>query len=92
MLNNLDGAHPETHVAVAEKALSVPGARIHLYGKGKSRPVRKMGHFTVLADSMLAAEGRVVPLIKFIDGVELSVTKYPRSTHCKSQSRIGHNL
>lgn len=28
------------------KWLTVPGASIHLYGKGESRPGRKMGHVT----------------------------------------------
>ncbi len=26
--------------------LSVPGATVHIYGKGASRPGRKMGHVT----------------------------------------------
>jgi 5-(carboxyamino)imidazole ribonucleotide synthase len=30
-------------------ALAVPGASLHLYGKGEPRPGRKMGHITVLA-------------------------------------------
>ena len=29
-----------------EKWLSVPGATVHLYGKGAARPGRKMGHVT----------------------------------------------
>jgi 5-(carboxyamino)imidazole ribonucleotide synthase len=29
-----------------ERALSVPGVRLHLYGKGRPRPGRKMGHLT----------------------------------------------
>jgi 5-(carboxyamino)imidazole ribonucleotide synthase len=31
-----------------ERWLTVPGATVHLYGKGKSRPGRKMGHVTVV--------------------------------------------
>lgn len=34
-----------------DRALGVPGARLHLYGKAEPRPGRKMGHLTVLADS-----------------------------------------
>jgi 5-(carboxyamino)imidazole ribonucleotide synthase len=37
-------------------ALRVPGARLHLYGKAKPRPGRKMGHLTVMADT--AADAR----------------------------------
>ena len=33
------------------EALAVPGAALHLYGKPSSRPGRKMGHVTVLADT-----------------------------------------
>ena len=38
-------------------ALAVPNAKLHLYGKRKPLPGRKMGHITVLADTVeLAAE------------------------------------
>ena len=33
-------------------ALAIPGVRLHLYGKREPRPGRKMGHITVLADSV----------------------------------------
>jgi 5-(carboxyamino)imidazole ribonucleotide synthase len=36
-------------------ALAVPGARLHLYGKTRVRPGRKMGHITVLDENPLAA-------------------------------------
>lgn len=35
--------------------LSQPGAKLHLYGKQGARPGRKMGHFSVLAESPEAA-------------------------------------
>lgn len=35
--------------------LSVPDLHLHLYGKAAARPGRKMGHFTVLADTVAAA-------------------------------------
>ena len=38
-----------------EHVLRHPGAKLHLYGKGEARPGRKMGHFTVLAESGDAA-------------------------------------
>lgn len=34
------------------KVLTNPGAKIHLYGKREARPGRKMGHFTVLAETV----------------------------------------
>lgn len=64
MLNLLGGAHPNSHLMVAKKALSTAGARLHLYGKGDARPGRKMGHITVLAGSMAEAEERIGPLIE----------------------------
>ena len=40
-----------------EAAMSTPGAALHLYGKGDPRRGRKMGHITVVADTVeLAAE------------------------------------
>jgi 5-(carboxyamino)imidazole ribonucleotide synthase len=38
-----------------EHVLRHPSAKLHLYGKAEARPGRKMGHFTVLADSGDAA-------------------------------------
>ena len=35
-----------------EEALKIPGLSLHLYGKAESRPFRKMGHFTVTADTL----------------------------------------
>ncbi len=36
-------------------ALAVPGVSLHLYGKARARPGRKMGHLTALAGSADAA-------------------------------------
>jgi 5-(carboxyamino)imidazole ribonucleotide synthase len=38
-----------------ERALAMPGVRLHLYGKAEPRPGRKMGHLTCLADTADAA-------------------------------------
>lgn len=35
-----------------DELLAIPGVYIHLYGKAESRPKRKMGHATVLANSL----------------------------------------
>ncbi len=37
-------------------ALAVPGAHVHLYGKRRARPGRKMGHVTALGPDLAAAE------------------------------------
>jgi 5-(carboxyamino)imidazole ribonucleotide synthase len=39
-------------------ALSVPGASLHLYGKSEARVGRKMGHITVMADTVEEALAR----------------------------------
>jgi len=43
-----------------DAALSVPGAALHLYGKGDPRPGRKMGHITVVADTVEHAATRAL--------------------------------
>lgn len=68
MLNILGGSKPDSHLKVAERALSIPNARVHLYSKGDARPGRKMGHITVTAPTMSEAEATIQPLINFMDG------------------------
>jgi 5-(carboxyamino)imidazole ribonucleotide synthase len=41
-------------------ALALPGVHLHLYGKARPRPGRKMGHLTALAGSADAAVERVL--------------------------------
>ncbi|HEX9652849.1 MAG TPA: 5-(carboxyamino)imidazole ribonucleotide synthase [bacterium] len=36
-------------------ALAIPGVSFHLYGKAETRPLRKMGHVTIVDDSLDAA-------------------------------------
>jgi 5-(carboxyamino)imidazole ribonucleotide synthase len=43
-----------------ERALAVPGVRLHLYGKRDARPGRKMGHLSAAA----ATPGEAVALVK----------------------------
>jgi 5-(carboxyamino)imidazole ribonucleotide synthase len=38
-----------------DRALALPGIKLHLYGKTEPRPGRKMGHITALADSATEA-------------------------------------
>jgi phosphoribosylaminoimidazole carboxylase len=69
MLNILGGPAPDSHLLVAKAALQVPGAKIHLYGKGDGRPGRKMGHITLIASSMEEAEAKMQPLINWADAI-----------------------
>ena len=69
MLNIIGGATPDSHLKVAESALSCPHASIHLYSKGGARPGRKMGHITVTAPTMAEAEVDIQPLIDVADGI-----------------------
>ncbi len=39
-----------------DKALAIPGAQVHVYGKTLSKPGRKMGHITALGSSVAEAE------------------------------------
>lgn len=69
MINILGGAQPQTHLRAVQKALSMEGAAIHMYGKADARPGRKMGHVTVIASSMAEVEFRARPLIEVVDQI-----------------------
>ncbi|KAL8694285.1 MAG: hypothetical protein Q9218_001053 [Villophora microphyllina] len=75
MLNILGGLEPTSHRTMAERALEVPSASIHLYGKGDARPGRKMGHVTVVTDSMDEAASRMKPLIALADHIRAEKLK-----------------
>ncbi|KAF2850310.1 phosphoribosylaminoimidazole carboxylase [Plenodomus tracheiphilus IPT5] len=79
MLNILGGSTPDSHIQVANKALESPNASVHLYGKGDARPGRKMGHITLTAPTLSAAEREIQPLVDFVDAQKgLSVSPSPR--------------
>ncbi|KAL8742751.1 MAG: hypothetical protein Q9190_004812 [Brigantiaea leucoxantha] len=67
MLNILGGAHPNRHNSLAEEASKIGNASVHLYGKGEARPGRKMGHITLLSDSMDEAQKQMEPLIRLAE-------------------------
>lgn len=48
---------PVVYEGLAE-ALAVPGANVHIYGKTKTKPHRKMGHVTVVAPTREEAIGK----------------------------------
>lgn len=41
-----------------DKALAIPGMKLHLYGKRITKPQRKLGHFTITAESTQEALSR----------------------------------
>lgn len=54
MINVLggEGFSGTYHMEGIEKVLALPGVYVHLYEKKESRPMRKLGHITVLADTV----------------------------------------
>jgi phosphoribosylaminoimidazole carboxylase len=87
MLNILGGSKPDSHLKVAERALSIPNASVHLYSKGDARPGRKMGHITITAPTMHQAEVTMQPLIDFMDGKPQ--TSKPQPSITSSRATIG---
>lgn len=80
MLNILGGPEPDSHLLVAKEALKVPGAKVHLYGKGEGRPGRKMGHITIVGKSMSELERKIHPLIVLVDSVRAHRNSDNKST------------
>lgn len=60
MVNLLGARNGDANQNGIASALAVPGAHVHLYGKRQARIGRKMGHITVLGDSLEAAETRAI--------------------------------
>ncbi|KAK4556160.1 hypothetical protein LTR86_006857 [Recurvomyces mirabilis] len=83
MLNILGGETEDSHLKVVEEALKLDiRPKIHLYGKGKARKGRKMGHLTITAPTMSEAEEIIQPLIDFVDS-QNSSSKQNASTATK---------
>lgn len=68
MLNLLgeQGYVGEAQYEGLNEALSIPGVYIHLYGKKFTRPSRKMGHITVLGESLEQAQERAAAIKNII--------------------------
>ena len=52
MLNLLGDIWPANGVPPWQAVLALPGSHLHLYGKSKASPGRKMGHLTITGDSV----------------------------------------
>ena len=68
MLNILGGAHGRSHNELLKMAVALPNAALHMYGK-ESRPARKIGHITLVANSISQAEDALAPLIAYTDSM-----------------------
>ncbi|KAG0222731.1 phosphoribosylaminoimidazole carboxylase [Mortierella sp. GBAus27b] len=53
--------------AACNLAYTIPGATTHLYGKRECKAGRKMGHITVVGDSMQQVHERIRPLVLALD-------------------------
>lgn len=58
MVNVLGHRTGPASAATLPAALALPGVAVHVYGKREVRPGRKLGHVTVLDDSVAAARAR----------------------------------
>lgn len=47
-----EGSQGKVQISGADEALSISGTFLHIYGKENSYPKRKMGHITVISDSL----------------------------------------
>ncbi len=61
-----EGFNGNATVEGADEALSIKGVYLHIYGKEKSVPKRKMGHFTVISDTLEEAAEKAKKAYDFI--------------------------
>jgi len=66
MLNIIGGKAKNSHDEIVKQSISVPTAALHLYGK-ESKPARKIGHITVVGNSMQQTESLIAPLLNLTD-------------------------
>ncbi|KAL6721513.1 hypothetical protein ACLMJK_000617 [Lecanora helva] len=90
MLNILGGTDPKSYLALANEADAI-GAKVHLYGKGDATKGRKMGHLTLLEDTMAEAEDVIEPLIAMADQIRAGEEprRIPVLTPRKHQPLVG---
>lgn len=68
MLNILGGVDPNSYLNLANAA-DAAGAKVHLYGKGNATKGRKMGHLTLVGDSMPQLEEEMGHLIRIANNL-----------------------
>ncbi|KAE8449412.1 hypothetical protein EG329_008313 [Mollisiaceae sp. DMI_Dod_QoI] len=68
MLNILGGASKTSHNEIMKSVIAMPRAALHMYGK-EPKSARKIGHITLVADSMSQGEQLMQPLISMTDAM-----------------------
>ncbi|TIC02486.1 phosphoribosylaminoimidazole carboxylase [Wallemia mellicola] len=76
LLGRNDGSE-EGVLKLARKALEIPGAHVHLYGKAGCRKGRKMGHITVVGESSAAVHARIDELSALLPPSDSRVKENP---------------
>ena len=66
MANLLGQSDGKTKLVGLDEAYENPNVRVHLYGKSESKKARKMGHFTVVADTIEKAMEQAQALKKIV--------------------------
>jgi phosphoribosylaminoimidazole carboxylase len=79
MLNILGGASKSSHEELMKRAITIPTAALHMYGK-ESKPARKIGHITLVAASMSQAQDIMDPLIILADSMRAERKGLPAPT------------
>lgn len=75
MLNLIGASSDMSEISrVCQKALTIPGAAIHLYGKSECRKGRKMGHITIVGNSEAEVRSRLRPLLEALPDAEQAST------------------
>lgn len=79
---------------LAQVALTVSGATVHLYGKLECRKGRKMGHITIVADSDAQLRERLRPLLRALPAgintpTDLGAPRPLRLGHSKPYPLVG---
>lgn len=71
MVNLLGQSDGKTELAGLEEAYENPNVRVHLYGKSESKIDRKMGHYTVVAETIetAVAQAQKLKSVLRVEGV-----------------------
>lgn len=78
MINILGLSNMQESLRPCVESLAIEGATIHLYGKKECRKGRKMGHITVVGESMTQVQERIKPILSAIEpGVTRDLTVSP---------------
>jgi 5-(carboxyamino)imidazole ribonucleotide synthase len=48
------------------EVIQMPGVYVHLYGKGETKPFRKMGHVTIIDENMQKAKEKALEVKRIL--------------------------